>query len=89
MAYFSDACVEEIDPQTKQMTGRMITEFERDFALMKSSDRVNAMLALMKYHTPQMQATSVDVTIDDSGSVIADRLSRLAGGEEITSDTEE
>jgi len=65
------------------------SQYDVDLLCMKASDRVNAELALLKYHTPQMQATSVDATVQSQNKDLTDRLQRLVHGEEIESDTEE
>lgn len=87
MTYFTEESVMELD-KDGNATGRMITQYEADCQHMKPSDRVNAELTLLKYHTPQMQATSVDMSVADSNKTLADRLAMLSEGEEIPSDTE-
>lgn len=80
-------CIEEKDDDGNP-TGRIISQYEMDIKFMKPTDRVNAELSLLKFHTPQMQATAVDMEVADKSSVISDRLARLAAGEEIKADSE-
>lgn len=66
----------------------MLTQYEQDMLCMKPADRVNAELALMKFHTPTMQSTAVDMSVQESANTLADRLTRLSDGEDIPSDPE-
>ena len=45
---------------------------------MDPKDRAAIQERLLRYHTPQMQATSVDVSISDEKQTLAERLARLA-----------
>ena len=45
--------------------------------------------SLLKFHTPQMQSTSVDMTIVDDNRTLSERIARLAAGEDIASPSEE
>ena len=49
----------------------------------KRESRVDAEIKLLKFHTPQMQSTSVDMTIVDDNRTLSERLARLAAGEDI------
>ena len=80
--------IEEVDIDGNP-TGRMISQYEQDLKGMKPTDRVNAELQLLRYHTPQMQATAVDMTLSDEKSTISDRLMRLSEGEDIPSPNEQ
>lgn len=64
-------------------TGRLLSQYDIDVLLMAPADRVDAELKLLKYHTPQMQSTSVDMTVVDANQTLAQRIARLAAGEEI------
>ena len=64
------------------------SKFDLDLLCSKTDDRINAELTLMKYHTPQMQAVSADMTVKEANTTISIRLQRLANGEEITADEE-
>lgn len=64
------------------------SQYEIDLLAMKPSERVTAELSLLKFHTPQMQASSVDMTVQEQNSTFTDRLKRLAAGENIPSPAE-
>lgn len=55
-----------------------ISDFDKDMQAMPPTDRADAELKLLRFHTPQMQATAVDVSISDQKQTLAERLSRLA-----------
>lgn len=69
-------------------TGRTVSRYDIDVAALDPASRVDAELKLLKFHTPQMQSTSVDMTVLDDNRTLADRLARLASGEDITPDAE-
>lgn len=54
--------------------------YDKDIAHLEPRERVNAELSLLKFHTPQMQATAVDMSLSDEGKkkTFAQRLSGLA-----------
>ena len=62
----------------------MVSQYDVDLFLMKPADRVNAELSMLKYHTPQMQAVSADMSVKDANTTISLRLSRIANGENIS-----
>lgn len=64
------------------------SQYDVDLLCMKASDRVKAEIDLIKFHTPQMQATSVDMSVQEQNASFADRLHRLADGEDIPSPSE-
>lgn len=64
----------------------MVSQFEVDLFLMKPTDRVNAELSMLKYHTPQMQAVSADMSVRESNTTITTRLMRIVNGEDISAD---
>ena len=66
----------------------MVSQFDVDLFLMKPTDRVNAELAMLKYHTPQMQAVSSDLTIKEANTTITTRLTRIVNGEDVSADEE-
>ena len=76
---------EERDEDGKP-TGRMVSQFDIDIAALDPVDRVDAELKLLKFHTPQMQATSVDLNIVEDNRTLSERLARLASGEDLTND---
>ena len=64
------------------------SQYDVDLLCMKASDRVNAELTLLKFHTPQMQATAVDMTQQAANLTVAQRLDRLSKGLEVKPDEE-
>ncbi len=66
-----------------KLTGRIVSQYDLDIAGLDPASRVDAELKLLKFHTPQMQSTSVDVTVSDESRTLAERLARLAAGEDI------
>ena len=53
LAYFTP------DPKTG------LSQYDMDLASMPASDRVDAELKLLNYHTAKMQATTVDMSLND------------------------
>lgn len=82
--YFSEV-IEELDKDGNP-TGRVGSQYELDLLDSKPSDRINAELMLLKFHTPQMQATAIDVAMSEQNAKLSDRLERLSNGEDIPSD---
>lgn len=74
---------EELDKDGNP-TGRLVSQFDIDIKCLDPVDRADAEIKLLKFHTPQMQATSVDMTITDENMTLAQRLARLAAGKEIS-----
>ena len=66
----------------------MVSQYDVDLYLMKPTDRVNAELSMLKYHTPQMQAVSADMSVKNENNTITYRLTRIANGEDIPADEE-
>ena len=85
--YFTPS-VEEIDDKGKK-TGRLVSQFDIDCKTLDPESRVDAEIKLLKFHTPQMQSTSVDMTIVDENRTLSERIARLAAGEDIASPSEE
>ncbi len=84
--YFTPS-IEEVKDGKK--TGRLISQFDMDCKTLDPESRVDAEIKLLKFHTPQMQSTSVDMTIVDDNRTLSERLARLAAGEDIASPSEE
>lgn len=63
-----------------------VSQYDVDLYLMKPTDRVTAELSMLKYHTPQMQAVSADMTVKAANSTITTRLTRIVNGEDISAD---
>ena len=80
--YFTPDIEEKDEDGT--LTGRMVSQFDIDIAALDPVDRADAELKLLKFHTPQMQATSVDLNIVEDNRTLSERLARLASGEDIT-----
>lgn len=75
--------IEEVDEENGKKTGRLISQYDVDLKKMKASDRVNAELQLLKYHTPQMQATNLDLSTSDATQTLTQRLFDLDNGEDV------
>lgn len=82
VGYFTPS-IDEKDEKGKK-TGRLISQFDIDCKSLDPASRVHAELLMLKFHTPQMQSTSVDMTIADENQTLTERLARLASGQEIT-----
>ena len=87
LEYFTPS-VEEKDDNGKK-TGRLVSQFDIDCKTLDPESRVDAEIKLLKFHTPQMQATSVDLNIVEDNRTLSERLARLAAGEDIASPSEE
>ena len=85
--YFTPSIEERNEHGTP--TGRIISQFDLDCKALDPESRVDAEIKLLKFHTPQMQSTSVDMTIVDDHKTISERLARLAAGEDIASPEQE
>lgn len=55
-----------------------ISDFEKDLKGLTPCDRVDAELKLLRFHTPQMQATAVDITATEATLTLAERLAALS-----------
>ena len=82
LLYFTP-CYEEMGEDGKP-TGKMISQFDIDMACLDPVERADAEIKLLKFHTPQMQATSVDMNIVEDNRTLSERLAKLASGENIT-----
>lgn len=76
--------IEEKDKSGKK-TGRMISQFDMDISCLDPASRADAEIKILKFHTPQMQSTSVDMTIVDDNKTLSERLARLAAGDDVLS----
>lgn len=83
VAYFTPN-IEEIGDDGKP-TGRMVSQFDIDIELLDPASRVDAEQKLLKYHTPAMQSTSVDMNIVEDNRTLSQRLALLAAGKPINS----
>ena len=83
--YFTPNIEEVIDGKK---TGRMISQYDMDVKCLDPASRVDAEIKLLKFHTPQMQSTSMDVTATSINLTLAERLARLAKGEDIAASDE-
>lgn len=64
-------------------TGRIVSQYDIDIAMLDPADRVDAELKLLKFHTPQMQAASIDMSVEEKSVTIVERLKMLADGQEL------
>jgi len=84
--YFTQS-LDEVDGDGMP-TGRMVSQFDIDMARCKPAERVKYEVDILKFHTPQMQATSVDVSSNDITQTLSQRLTALANGEELPDEEE-
>ena len=69
----------ELAVALKMPVGSMASRFDLDMALMEPKDRATIQEKLLRYHTPQMQSVSAEVSLsDDTTMTIAERLAQLA-----------
>ena len=63
------------------MTGEtyLASDFEIDMEALSPNDRVSAELRLLKFHTPEMKAIDMDMSVSEKAKTIEDRLAELAG----------
>lgn len=80
--YFEPSVPVEDEELAKQMSvevGAVVSRFDIDMAYMEPKDRAAIQEKLLRYHTPQMQSVSAEVSLSDDTTVtIAERLARLA-----------
>lgn len=69
--------------------GRLFSQYEIDCLSMKPSDRARLEVDILAYHTPKMQAISADLAVQATNRTLAERIQRLASGEDIPSGVEE
>lgn len=53
------------------------SDFDLDILALPPADRAEAELKLLRFHTPQMQATTVDIAAADRNTTIEQRLAAL------------
>jgi hypothetical protein len=59
--------------------GESVSQFDVDMSLMEPKDRATIQEKLLRYHTPQMQSVSAEVSLSgDITTTIEDRLAQLA-----------
>jgi len=54
-----------------------LSQYDMDVGELEPRDRIKAELDLLKFHTPMMQATAVDVGLAGTGGSFAQRLAQL------------
>lgn len=55
-----------------------LSDFERDLEQMTPVDRAAMEIKILEFHTPKMQATSIDARLNEAKITIEDRLIRLS-----------
>ena len=85
VGYFTPNIEEKRDGKP---TGNFISQFDLDMKVLDPKSRVDAEIKLLKFHTPQMQSTSVDVSVSDMNLTLTQRLAQLASGKEISAPDE-
>lgn len=69
----------ELSKALKIPMGALVSRFDLDMACMEPKDRAAIQEKLLRYHTPQMQSVSAEVSLsDDTTMSIAERLAKLA-----------
>lgn len=64
--------------------GSIVSRFDLDMAMMDPKDRAAIQERLLRYHTPQMQSVSAEVSLSgDVTTTIEERLARLAADNDI------
>lgn len=81
LQYFTPEIEEKDD--TGKPTGRLLSQFDVDIEQLDPASRVDAETKLLKFHTPQMQSTSVDMTVADDNRTIVERLTLIAAGKQL------
>lgn len=70
----------------EQHKGEIFSQYEIDCISMRASDRAKAEIELLSFHTPKMQAISADMFVKDVNMKLAEKVRRLAAGEDISAD---
>ncbi len=85
-AYFEPNIIledEEVAAQFHASIGDMVSRFDLDMAMMDPKDRAAIQERLLRYHTPQMQSVSAEVSLSgDITTTIENRLAKLASDNE-------
>ena len=55
-----------------------MSDFEADMIALSPTERVNAELRLLKFHTPEMKAIDMDMTVEEGTRDIIEILSQLS-----------
>jgi len=70
---------EELAKRLFVPVGTLISRFDLDMAMMEPKDRAIIQEKLLRYHTPQMQSVSAEVSLSgDITTTIEERLAQLA-----------
>ena len=64
--------------------GESFTQFEVDMIFAGTAARIKTQTDLLKFHTPQMQATAIDLQAHQVNVTLTERLAALSEGKEIT-----
>lgn len=75
--------------EPKETEHGFVSEFDLDMAELEATDRVNAELRLLEFHTPKMKAIDVDMNAHVNVRTIEDKLRMLCGEEEDDDDDED
>lgn len=82
VAYFEPKITiddDEIAAVMHMPKGSVVSRFDLDMAMMEPKDRAAIQERLLRYHTPQMQSVSAEVSLSgDISTTIEERLARLA-----------
>lgn len=65
-------------------TGALLSKFDVDMESLDPQTRVQYEIAALKFTTPQMSSTSIDLSANDDTRSCITLLSRLAKGEEVS-----
>lgn len=71
-------------PRKREETGEefMASDLDLDMESLAPADRVSAEIRLLKFHTPEMKAIDMDMTVSEFALTIEQRLAELAGEDE-------
>jgi hypothetical protein len=77
LAYFTPSI------ETKNRDGEdiLVSQFDRDVSQLDPKDRVKAEADILRYHTPMMQATSVDMAVADRNRPLTEWLQAKIDGD--------
>lgn len=74
---------QELASALRRPVGSVVSRFDLDMAMMEPKDRAAIQERLLRYHTPQMQSVSAEVSLSgDTTVTIAERLAWLAADNE-------
>lgn len=63
-----------------------VSDFERDLRQMTPAERAAMEIKVLEFHTPRMQATSIDARLNEASVTIEDRLIKLSQTEDDNND---